>query len=186
MSRLPELDAFTGYLPPGIHPADHYAIRQSLVEARDFLILFDRPRRAELFSGYERLISAFELIGLPTEQWIGGSFVSKAEEPDDIDVVHYCDAHAWQKLPAEIKAMIKLYIDGERTAKLCHCDSYFVPTPPKEHQLSNEFQTIINYWKKKLGHDDIGRPKGIISRLIESDQRTIDSAAIEHTDDATT
>lgn len=186
MSPLPKLHPLTGYLPAGIHAADHQEIYRVLVAPSHAVLDWGNPHRARLFAGYERLIAALQLIGIPTEQWIGGSFVSRCHEPKDIDVVHYCDAQAWQGLTPETRALIKPYLDGERTAAHCHCDSYFVPAPPPEHQLSADFQIVIAYWKKKLGHDEIGRPKGLISRLIETEQPTVNPAALEQTDAATT
>ena len=163
MSGLPEFDLWHGYLPTGLHPATHD-------EIRDRCVNFDawgREHREKLFSGYEKLIAALELVGLPTEHWIGGSFVSKAETPGDIDIVNYCDVQAYEGLPPELMAMIKRYFQGEETAKHCHCDSYFVPMPPPEHRHKEEFLIVRAYWEKELGHDTEGRKKGIISRQVE-------------------
>jgi len=33
---------------------------------------------------------------------------------------------------------------------------------------------ITDYWRNKLGHDKVGRPKGIVARQIEIEQETIE------------
>jgi len=92
-----------------------------------------------MFSGYERLVAALQATELPAEQWIGGSFISHAEEPNDIDLVNYCDARHYESLAPETKAMIKQYFLGKKTAEFCHCDSYFAIQPPEEHQNNEDF-----------------------------------------------
>lgn len=137
-------------------------------------LFFDRDHREELFEGYERLVAALELIGIGAEQWIGGSFVSKTPHPEDIDLVNYCDAKAFQDLTPETKAMIARYFRGRKTAEHCHCDSYFVPSPPAGHAHSEDFKVVLAYWQKKLGHDKIGRPKGIVSRVVQAESESND------------
>ena len=122
--------------------------------------------RQTLFSGYEKLVDAFNLVGLPSTQWIGGSFISTLPDPNDIDLVNFCRVTDYDNLSAETRAMIKLVIQDKITAVHCHCDSYFVPVPENTTH-TDDFLTIQAYWKKKLGHDKIGRPKGIVQRQIE-------------------
>jgi len=169
LSSLPNLDLLRGYLPPGIHQASHDEIRDRLVSIAPKPGLWPMSdRRKVLFSGYERLIEALTLAGINTEQWIGGSFVSRTDAPNDIDLINLCSVEAFEKLSPEVQAMVSQYFKGEQTAKHCHCDSYFAPAAPVGHPLDGDFAIIHNYWKKKLGHDREGYPKGIIARFVES------------------
>lgn len=144
------------------------------------------PQREKLFAGYEKLISALQLIGVASEQWIGGSFVSREEHPSDIDLVNFCDVHTWEQLSVEVRAMVGQYFRGDHTAAHCHCDSYMVPTPPLSHQHCDDFQIIRNYWETLLGHDEIGQPKGIIARLVNTDHPTVEQTAMEQNNAAST
>ena len=157
-TTLPDFDPHLGYLPTGLHTADLNAFHRRCVTE----LHLSSDHRSPMFAGYRRLIEALELLNLPTEQWIGGSFVSKHPSPNDIDLVNFCDVRAFESLPAELRAMIKRYFAGDETAKHCYCDSYFAPKPPPEHQLTQEFLQIQDYWASKLGSDEIGRDKGMI------------------------
>lgn len=57
--------------------------------------------------GYERLIEALMLVGLPAEQWIGGSFVSSKVGPCDLDLVGFCTINAFEALAPELRTLIK-------------------------------------------------------------------------------
>lgn len=179
MSDLPDLDLLTGFLPRGTHPASHEEIRRLLVLPKNTALDWGSPQREKLFAGYETLISVLHLIGIASEQWIGGSFVSRKENPSDIDLVNFCDVDAWDELSTEVRAMARQYFRGDHTAAHCHCDSYMVPTPCPNHQHSDDFQIISNYWANLLGHDEIGRPKGIIARLVNTEQPTVEETAME-------
>lgn len=166
MSGLPKSVDIRGYLPPGIHPTTIEELQERFGTSIS-KIDFPDIRREHLFAGYQRLIEALRLVGLPAEQWIGGSFIAFWGSPNDIDLVNYCDVVAYEALSPEIKAMINRYFQGEETAKHCHCDSYFVPLPPPQHRLNDDFMIVRAYWEKLLGHDKTGRPKGIASIIID-------------------
>lgn len=161
-------------MPPGFHPAAHEQIKERCVNYEG-LGCGDRVR---LFEGYEKLVAALQLVGLPAEQWIGGSFVSNEDGPQGIDLVNYCDVYVYESLPSALKAIINQYFQGNTTAKHCHCDSYFVPLPPKEHHLNADFMILRNYWEKELGHDHKGQRKGIILRHVEiTESRPLEESA---------
>lgn len=188
MSSLPDFTD-SGYLPPGIHRATHDEIRERFVTQRlkydSFLQI--RPAtgepvtREDIFKGYERLIEALVLVGLPAEQWIGGNFVSSKAGPDDLDLVSFCDVDAFEALAPELRALIKAYFNGQETARHCHCDSYFVPSPPAGHRLNADFMLVCSYWERSLGHDNYGRPKGIVARSVTPLPEPMDTSS-----DATT
>jgi hypothetical protein len=183
LRSLPDFYPISGYLPQGIHQATHEEMRERLVTEPLKSITSVDSNRESMFTGYERLVSAIQLVGIPTSQWIGGSYVSTHPTPSDIDLVNYCDVVIYESLSAESKAMIKQYFLGKDTARHCFCDSYFVPAPPEDSPNKEDFLIIAAYWKKKLGYDRIGRSKGIISRLVKIETASID--AEEHTDATT-
>lgn len=163
---LPDLDLFHGYLPPGLHPADIPTLRRRFVDELLSAPMYWDTTRRSLFAGYLRLVEALQLMELPTEQWIGGSFISGFENPKDIDLVNFCDASAYQALPVELKAMIQRYFKGEETAAHCGCDSYFVPQASPDHPRYADFAELQRYWMGKLGSGPEGIPKGIVQCQI--------------------
>ncbi len=171
--QLPEFLHSTGYLPPGWHLASPDSFRQRCVE--EMPVEFKKGRhksthREKLFHGYLKLREALLLMGIPTEQWIGGSYATWKPQPKDIDVVNFCDARAYESLPAELQAMINRYFMGPDTAAHCDCDSYLVSKAAPDHPCSGDYLIRFNYWKKLLGHDRQGRPKGLIGITIEGPQ----------------
>lgn len=120
-----------------------------------------------LFSGYLRLHEALQMLGIPTEQWIGGPFVSRHPRPAVVDVVNFCDVHAFESLPAELRALVLNYLRGQESAAHCHCNSHLVAKGPPSHPCNAEYLRMFNFWHKLLGHDSAGRPKGIVGITIE-------------------
>ncbi len=123
--------------------------------------------RATLFDGYMKLYAALELLGIPTEQWVGGPFVSHHPRPPAVDVVNFCDAHVFESLPTDLRALVLNYFNGQETAAHCHCDSHLVTKGPPDHPCNAEYLKMHNFWHRLLGHDHVGRPKGIVGITIE-------------------
>ncbi|SEG30261.1 DUF6932 family protein [Thauera chlorobenzoica] len=169
---LPPFDPFAGHLPPGWHSATVEGFRQRCVD--EFPPHFRRElqqpdaHRKRLFEGYLRLHEALSELSIPTEQWIGGYFVSGAPAPATIELVNFCDAQAYESLPAELRALIQRYFDGERTAQHCHCDSYMVTKGPPDHPCNADYLKKHNFWHKRLAYDRDKRPRGIIGITIEA------------------
>lgn len=171
---LPRFDHANGHLPAGWHAATIDAFRQRCVDEfpPDLKPELQRPdeHRARLFAGYLKLHDALAALCIPTEQWIGGAFASSAPTPAGIDVVNFCDARAYESMPAELRAMLKRYFDGESTARHCHCDSYMVPKGPPTHPCNADYLKLHNFWHKRLAYDQDKKPRGIIGIYIEATQ----------------
>lgn len=72
---IPELDALTGNLPPGVHDATW----DELVDAFGF-----NRRRAELLQGLREALESLAQAGCK-RAYIDGSFVTAKERPGDFD-----------------------------------------------------------------------------------------------------
>lgn len=165
LSTLPDCEHASGCLPPGIYPASHDQLRDRFCRDAVSADAAAQTHRQLLFSGDEALVDAFNLVGLPSKQWIGGSFISARPDPNDIDLVNFCRLADYKSLAQETPAMIRQFIQDKQTAAHFHCDSYFVPVP-KDEAHAEDFPVILDLWTKKLGHDKIGRPKGIVLREV--------------------
>jgi hypothetical protein len=182
LSTLPDLDLVSGYLPPGIHPAAQEEIERRFGGGDISLYVLDPSHRQELFSGYKKFVEVLEFTGLAAQQWIGGSFVTNKRTPSDVDVVSFCDIGNYESLSGPTKLLLKRYFLGKQTAEHCHCDSYFAPVAPDEHPNKAEFDAIRDYWQTTFGRDRAGRPKGIVSCLVDA---TIEQNDVEETVNAT-
>lgn len=174
MSDLPPFDPATGYLPPGWHPATTETLRHRCVDTLIFkgaLPLDMTPNapkhREKLFSGYQRLHDALQLLSIPTEQWIGGPFVTREPRPITITVVNFCDAQIYEALPAELRALVLNYLRGEESMPHCHCESYLVVKGPPSHPCNADYLKMFNYWHKILSSDQRGDPMGMVGITIE-------------------
>ncbi|HRQ59176.1 MAG TPA: hypothetical protein PLN31_17310 [Azoarcus taiwanensis] len=171
---LPRFDPFNGHLPAGWHAATVEAFRRRCVDEFPPHLKpeLQRPNehRAKMFDGYLKLHAALVALSVPTEQWIGGSFASGDPAPNDIDVVNFCDVRTFESLPAELRAMLKPYLDGENTARHCHCDSHMVAKGPPTHPCNAEYLKMHNFWHKRLAYDKEQKPRGIIGVFIEATQ----------------
>lgn len=170
--RLPPFWSGTGYLPNGWHAATLEGLKQRCVDEfpPHAEIGAQKPdaHRFRLFNGYMKLHAALAALEIPTEQWIGGSFATAKQDPADVDVVNFCDARAFEALPAELRTMLMPYFAGHDTARHCNCDSYLVAKGPPDHPCNADYLTLFNFWKKRFGHDNQGNPKGIIGINIEA------------------
>lgn len=159
-------------LPPGWHRATVAEFRRRCVEEFPPHCRPDKargcPHRERLFEGYLKLHDALSSLNIPTEQWIGGSFVSTAAHPNDIDVVNFCDVEAYEGLPPELRALLERYFDAEATARHCHCNSHLVTKGPPTHPCNADYLKMHNFWHKRFAYDKDQRPRGIVGIYIQT------------------
>lgn len=159
MSELPPFDSTTGYLPPGWHPGTPETLHQRCVKIH--------ADREPIYRGYCKLHDALQMLGIPSEQWIGGALVSLHGRTAHADVANFCDAHTFEHLPAELRALILTFLRGAESIPHCQCNSHLVSKGPPDHPCNAEYLRLFNFWHKLLGHDHVGRPKGIVGITIE-------------------
>ena len=144
---IPTFDA-NGNLPPGVHKATLSEIQAKLAW---------NAKREELVEGFAQAIRNLADAGVK-RVWIGGSFVSEKEEPNDID-------GCWDDRPGPIDV-----------SKL---DDVFLDTRPPRERMKNKYGvdfliarlrlgdrearggTVLNFFQK----DRNGNAKGVL--LIE-------------------
>jgi hypothetical protein len=78
---LPEFDPETGYLPPGMHAVDWPEFRTRFGW---------NATRHRLIAHLEEALLLLRAAGC-SRAWVNGSFTTKAEEPQDVDVLY--EAH---------------------------------------------------------------------------------------------
>jgi hypothetical protein len=94
---IPDLDGATGHLPPGRYRATYEQVKARFCDHPDFV---GSQKRARLWEGFERYLTAwFEVedqLGsrLLLAVWLGGSYMSAKEDPDDLDIAVVIDRDA--------------------------------------------------------------------------------------------
>lgn len=85
---LPVLDEQTGLLPLGRYGATLDSIKAAYVEDPRFA---DSETRAEIWQHFKSATAGIRSVVPVVCVWIGGSFLTEKMDPDDIDVVYWCE-----------------------------------------------------------------------------------------------
>lgn len=108
------------------------AIEATIEEFADYFAysLADVAHRTILFEEYQTFVQAFsEQITPNFEVWIGGSFTSKKEFPNDVDLVVFADYKVFQDKEKEFEVLKLNHNSGNK-----RLDIYRVEIYPKEHK----------------------------------------------------
>lgn len=151
-----------GYLPPGMHRWNVASIAFHFVEQ-----VPESTTRPQIWAGFHELRECLTLLGLTAEQWIDGSFTTTRADPNDIDVANFFDPDQIDALEEQQLKLLKAYVSGHITRRMCRCDSYFAIKVPEEHPLRDAFETAQAYWAETFGTDRNDSPKGIVVTQCE-------------------
>lgn len=125
-------------------------------------------KRLLLFNNYLRFIYRFQDDVFPYfEQWINGSFVSKKENPKDIDLVTFLDYRVYQSKGEKIMDRFWSFsLEDE------FLDSYIVKVYPEDHALHWKYKESCAYWNRLYtqvnpNYDFSKRRKGFLKLNFE-------------------
>ncbi|WP_349426570.1 hypothetical protein [Microbacterium sp. LWS13-1.2] len=85
---VPPLDAATGLLPLGRHHVTLDAVRARYVDDPEFAA---STTRQEIWDDFEDATTVFRRIVPTAYVWIAGSFVTNKLDPDDLDLIYWCE-----------------------------------------------------------------------------------------------
>lgn len=85
---LPALDVQTGLLPLGRYSATLDDIKEHYVDAPRFA---ESNSRAEIWQHFDSATQGIRSVVPVVCVWIGGSFLTDKLDPDDIDLVYWCE-----------------------------------------------------------------------------------------------
>lgn len=85
---LPALDPATGALPIGRFPAAMSQVRANFVDDPQYA---GSSTREEIWTHFESATAELRRIVPVAYVWIAGSFITSKLDPDDIDVVYWCE-----------------------------------------------------------------------------------------------
>jgi len=87
-------------------PNQKIELTEEEFETNFVLLLENKEHRSELFQNYKAFIQEFsEEITPNLEVWIGGSFTSEKEFPNDIDLVVFADYKVFQEKEKEFETL---------------------------------------------------------------------------------
>ena len=111
----------------------------------------NQEKRIKLIERFSYLLEKVEEIGISFEVWINGSFVTKKEEPNDIDVSFFFDPKAANTLPADKKLIFQEVANNSFSKYRYNCDVYFLP---------NDRAELRSYWRGWFGFTRTEKAKG--------------------------
>lgn len=143
-----------GYLPHGIYPMTYNEFKRIFGE--------NSAKRKEILKVYEKFMLEIKNTGYFLNHWIDGSFVSKKENPKDIDTLTEFDGEKVDANKDTLRIDYLVYNSKSKTNGLCHSwRVYRYPESDKEKYdvyLTVKFR-ILN---ELFGTDKNNIPKGIV------------------------
>lgn len=150
-----EFDKYGNPLPLGLTEMDKGDFKTVFVDNFQ-----NSQTRQTIYDNYNQFIVDFQTeIVQEFKNWVNGSYTTRKENPNDIDVVSLV-IHSDQ-LNAKSHLLIKFLTNGGSKEQYL-VDGYFIPMYPENDPRYTITQYWINYWSNWFGMDRQGRPKGII------------------------
>jgi len=143
---------FEPLLQPGIHDITINDLSNHFVTPFN-----NTEKRLQLIERFNYLIEKVEQIGVSFEIWIDGSFVTKKEEPNDIDIAFFYDPVQVNALSDDKKNLINEIANNSLSKYRYDCDVYFLP---------NDRVDLRSYWRGWFGYTREENVKGFARIII--------------------
>lgn len=139
---------FEPLLLPGIHDIAKETLATQFIDP--FSI---QERRKLLVEKFYYLLEKVESVGISFEIWINGSFVTKKDEPNDIDIAFFFDPNQVNSLSADRVSLLREISDNSLSKYRYNCDVYFIP---------NDNASLRSYWRGWFGFTRSESAKGFV------------------------
>lgn len=116
----------------------------------------DGERRARILRRFKQFISEFDALKIPYEAWVDGSFTTRKDEPEDIDVVFIVREDELTGASKQAKIWIRTTFHGphRKATKRRYLSDVFLVLHSEEQSRG--------YWQHLFGtYRDDATPKGI-------------------------
>ena len=119
--------------------------------------------RELLYNNYLRFLYSFQdNIFTFFEQWIDGSFTTKRQNPNDIDVVTFLSFDVYEKRGDKvIDKYWKFSLEDQKI------DSYIVKSYPEEHPNYSTYLSERSLWLDRYGTDRDNQAKGFVKIIFQ-------------------
>lgn len=87
-NMIPALETSTGFLPLGRYLTDLASVKAEFVSSPSYAT---STRRSDIWDEFESATTELRRIVPVCSVWISGSFLSVKSEPDDLDVMYWCE-----------------------------------------------------------------------------------------------
>jgi hypothetical protein len=115
--------------------------------------------RQVIFDKYLRYLNDFQSkVSTDFIQWIGGSFVTDVNNPNDIDFITIIN----YRTVVDKDIIIRSQFEDEDGFDNYDVDAYFIRTYPYGHDKFWSYEKDIVIWRGEFGTDRDNLPKGIV------------------------
>jgi hypothetical protein len=143
-------------LPAGCHPVSTDEFKSLLVDAFP-----DSSSRPDLFERWLAVREGIRRIVPVQAEWINGSYVTRKQEPGDIDMIVFLDPEIDQ-LDAADQTLLLGLVAKDVTKHLHGCHSFPVIAYPEGHPDHDAYVAAKETWSAFFGRDREGNPKGFL------------------------
>ncbi len=109
----------------------------------------DSATRGGIFDNYLDWLATFKLTVCQTGfyQWIDGSFVTRKNNPNDLDIVTFVDSRVFIQKKKELQSL-----RSDELLKLKKLDCYFVELLPSDSRQYFVYQSDKMYWLHQFSY----------------------------------
>src|SRR5690554_3847082 len=131
---------------------------------KEFVLNIPTKKRKEIFDFYVKYNNSLkEICNLPElHQWINGSFVTKKQNPGDIDLVTFLDFKLVENLGTKLDHFI-----FPNSEKIYNVDAYIVVVYPEEHKDKFNYKSDLVYWNDRFSKTRRVRGNKLAKGFIE-------------------
>lgn len=133
-----------GLLPDGVHAATTQEL-----ESRCVSPFPTSMTRAGIFTAFTSYQDALAVLGLNVTQWVDGSFVDQSRlDPEDVDVVNFCDSANLNTVSAAHGTSIIALLNGGKATQATYKTHTFLRVHfPAGHVMGANFEAQRKYWR---------------------------------------
>ena len=166
MNPIPGFQVLDGHdydvLPDGVYSTDEATFYDRFVGQMP-----ESTTREDICRGFMQLRGESRERGILARQWVDGSFVESKPDPEDVDVVTFCDYDELNALRDEDQRFVEERLAaGEATKMPYRTHTFLVPSCNSEHEYYGVFEHYRRYWRTWFGTTRTGQRKGIIEMAI--------------------
>jgi hypothetical protein len=154
----------------GIIKSDHVEFEHIFV--KNFKNSKTRSKIFREYLGHCEHLNQFKVAIL---QWVGGSFTTNKEHPNDIDFVTHFNGHKLDSLDEESQKTFDNFRKNCKVSSNNLCDSFFIPIYydfVNESEFVDELTQfsleLVQLYKRRYGFDRNKNPRAIIELNFES------------------
>lgn len=140
-----------------LQPAEIHETTPDKLREKHVINFPNSLKRPAIYAGWQKYVAEFASEVSPTfQQWIGGSFITKKEDPRDIDVVNFVP-------PEVLTAAVNRFDESYGSKEKFMVDGRTIAVYPEGSPCYELGRWQRAHWLKFFTHDKQGNEIGLLS-----------------------